>query len=158
QDLQQSALLLSLAAQRQQAFQQQWQQLSQNPTPQTAVQLEMANPEWATQVQNAWGGYNEQQRQQKMDLASPIYPTLLNGRPDLAEKQIQQHVDAIQNTPGYESNPQLQQDLNGAKQVLGLIQGDQQNGTRNAQAFLGGTLAAAMGPQDFMSHFGQGAT
>lgn len=158
QDVQQSALLRSLAAQRQQAFRDQWQQFSQNPTPQTAVQMAMANPEWATQVQSAWGGYNEQQRQQKLDLASPIYSTLLNGRPDLAEKLIQQHVEAIQNTPGFESNPQMQQDLNGAKQVLGLIQGDQQNGTRNAQAFLGGTLAAAMGPQDFMSHFGQGAT
>ncbi|WP_175770577.1 hypothetical protein [Burkholderia anthina] len=157
QDTQQSALLRSLAAQRQQAFQQQWQQFSANPTPQGAVQMAMANPEWASQVQNAWNGYNEQQRQQKIDLASPIYSTLLNGRPDVAEKLIQQHVDAIQNTPGYENNPQMQQDLNGAKQVLGLIQNDQEGGTNNAQAFLGGTLAAAMGPQDFMSHFGQGA-
>lgn len=158
QNVQQSSLLQSLAAQRQQAFRDQWQQFSANPTPQGAVQMAMANPEWATQVQGAWNGYNEQQRQQKIDLTSPIYSTLLNGRPDVAEKLIQQHVDAIQNTPGYESNPQMQQELNGAKQMLGLVQSDQQNGTRNAQAYIGGTLAAAMGPQDFMSHFGQGAT
>ncbi|TDV06070.1 hypothetical protein [Paraburkholderia caballeronis] len=158
QDLQQSALLQSLAAQRQKNFQQQWQQFSQNPTPQGAVQMAMSWPEMAQPIQGAWGSYNEQQRQQELDQISPVYSTLINKRPDVAENLVQQHIDAIQNTSGYQNDPQLQQQLTGAKRLLSLIQQDQQNGTNNAQAYLGGTLAAAMGPQDFMAHFGQGAT
>ncbi|WP_412021544.1 hypothetical protein [Burkholderia cepacia] len=158
QNVQQSALLQSLAAQRQQAFQQQWQKFSADPTPQSAVQMAMTNPEWAQQVQNTWSGFNEQQRQQKLDFISPVISTLQNGRTDLANNLVQQHIDAIQNTPGYENNPAMQQDLNGAKQMLATIQGDEQNGTKNALAQLYGTAAAAQGPHDFMSHFGQGAT
>lgn len=154
QDVQQSALLRSLAAQRQQAFQQQWQQFSQNPTPQTAVQMAMANPEWAQQVQSTWNGYNEQQRQQKLDFISPIVSSLQNGRGDLATNLVQQHIDAITNTPGYENDPAMQQDLAGAKQMLATIESN----PKAALAQLYGTAAAAQGPQDFLQHFGQGAT
>ncbi|TAM07259.1 MAG: hypothetical protein EPN70_03545 [Paraburkholderia sp.] len=153
QDVQQSALLRSLAAQRQQNFQQQWQQFSQNPTPQGAVQMAMSNPEWAQQVQGAWNGFNEQQRQQKLDFIAPIVSSLQNGRGDLATNLVQQHIDAITNTPGYEKDPQMQQDLAGAKQMLSTIESN----PKAALAQLYGTAAAAQGPQDFMFHFGQGA-
>lgn len=158
QDVQQSALLKSLAAQRQQNYQSAWQQFSSDPTPQNAVQMAMAFPELSTNVTTSWNQYNEQQRQQKLDFVSPIYSTLLNGREDLAEKLVQQHIDAIQNTPGYETDAGMQRDLSGAKQMLSMVQADQQNGTNNAQAYLGATMASAMGPQDFLTHFGQGAT
>jgi hypothetical protein len=158
QDVQQSALLQSLAAQRQQNFQQQWQQFSQNPTPQGAVQMAMTNPEWAQQITGSWNQYNEQQRQQKLDFISPVVSSLQNGRNDLAQGLIENHIDAIQNTPGYQNDPALQQDLNGAKQMLSTVQSDTQNGTKNALSYLYGTLAAAQGPQDFLTHFGQGAT
>jgi hypothetical protein len=154
----QQAQLEALAAQRQQNYQTQYQQFLQNPTPQAAVQMAMANPEYSATVQNAWNGFNEQQRQQKLDTFSPIYSSLLNGRPDIADKLMQQHIQAIQNTPDYESNPVMMQDLNVAKQVHSLIQSDQQNGTQHAQAFMGSTLAAAMGPQDFQQHFLQSQT
>lgn len=158
QNVQQSALLQSLAAQRQQQFQQQWQQFSQNPTPQSAVQMAMANPEWATNVTSAWNQYNEQQRQQKIDLSAPVAASLQNGRYDLASRLVQDHIDAITNTPGYDRDPQMMNDLQGAKRMLSTIQGDQDSGTKNALSMLYGSLAAAMGPQDFMHHFGQGAT
>lgn len=158
QQTQQQTALMGLAQQRQQQYQQQYQQFVQNPTPQAAIKLATANPEYSATVQSAWNGFNEQQRQQKLDTFSPIYSSLLNGRSDIADNLMQNHIDAVQNTPGYENNPQMTQDLNVAKQVHSLIQFDQQNGTKHAQAFMGSTLAAAMGPQDFQQHFAQSQT
>jgi hypothetical protein len=158
QNVQQSALLQSLAAQRQQDYRSSYQQFSQNPTPQGAVQMAMAFPELATNVTGAWNQYNEAMRQQKLSTIAPIAAALQNGRLDLAGNLVQQHIDAIQNTTGYESNPQLQQDLASAKSMQSMINGDQQNGTQDSLAHLYAVMAAAQGPQDFMLHFGQGAT
>ncbi|AOJ10335.1 hypothetical protein [Burkholderia mayonis] len=158
QNVQQSALLNSLAAQRQQQFQQQWQQFSQNPTPQSAVQMAMANPEWADSITSAWNRYNEQERQQKLDASAPVLASLQNGRYDLASKLVQNHIDAIQNTPGYDSNPHMQEDLAGAQQMLSVIKADQQGGTKDALSTLTASLVAAMGLPNFMQHFAQGAT
>lgn len=155
---QQQAGLTQLQNQRQQQYNDQLQQFRANPTPQAAAQLAMSLPELATNVSSAWNQYNEATRQQKLDQFTPVYSSLLNGRPDLAENLIQKHVDAIQNTPGYESNSSLQTDLNGAQNLLKMIQADQKNGTQYAQAYMGATMAAAMGPDNFLAHIGQGAT
>ena len=155
---QQQAGLAQLAAQRQQDYHNAWQDFSQNPTPQGAVQMAMAYPELATNVTGAWNQYNEATRQQRLDTVTPVAASLQNGRMDLASNLVQKHIDAIQNTPGYEENTQLQSDLSGSKNLLQMIQSDQQNGTKNSLSYLYGTMAAAMGPQDFMQHFGQGST
>lgn len=158
QQTQQQTQLMALGAQRQQQYNDQLQQFRSNPTPQAAAQLAMSMPELATNVAGAWNQYNEATRQQRLDQFTPIYSSLLNNRPDLAENLIQQHADAIQNTPGYESNSGLQQDLSSTQNLLKMIQSDQQNGTKTAQAYMGATMAAAMGPDNFLSHVGQGAT
>lgn len=158
QQAQQAASLLALSNQRQQDYRSAWQDFSQNPTPQGAVQMAMTFPELAQNVTGAWNQYNEQQRQQRLDTIAPIGAALQNGRLDLANNLVQQHIDAIQNTLGYDRDPSMQQDLQSAQQMQGIIQGDLQNGTQNALAHVYATAAAAMGPQDFMQHFGQGAT
>jgi len=158
QQIQAAAVGQQLQNQRMQNYQAAYQQFAQNPTPQGAVQMAMAYPEVASNVQQAWNGYNEQERQQRLDVFAPITSALQNGRLDLANNLVQQRIDALQNTPGLAQDPELQRDLNGAQQFQQLLQHDAQNGTQHALAFAYGTLAAAQGPQDFMQHFGQGQT
>jgi hypothetical protein len=156
--IQQQSQIAQAQAQRQQQYNDQLQQFRSNPTPQAAAQLAMSLPELASNVSNAWNQHAEAVRQQKLDQYTPVYSSLLNGRADLATNLVQQHINAIQNTPDYENNSTLQQDLSGAQNLLKMIQSDQQNGTKNAQAYMGATMAAAMGPQDFLQHIGQGST
>lgn len=158
QQIQASAIGQQLQNQRMQNYQAAYQQFAQNPTPQGAVQMAMAYPEVASNVQQAWNGYNEQERQQRLDVFAPITSALQNGRLDLADNLVQQRIAALSNTPGLDQNPQLQQDLQGTQQFQQLLRYDMQNGTQHALAFAYGTLAAAQGPQDFMTHFGQGQT
>lgn len=150
--------LLGLAAQRQQQFASQWQQFAQNPTPMAAIQMATANPEWASSISSSFNNYNDAQRQQTLNQLAPIASALQNGRYDIANDLVQQHIDAVQNTPGYEGNQQLQMELATARDAQKMIQTDQQNGTKNAQAYLFGTLAAAQGPQEFAKHFAEGQT
>ena len=154
QQVQQVAQGLQLANQRQQNFADQWKQFSANPTPQGAVQMAMANPEWSTQIQSTWNGYNEQQRQQKLDMISPVMASLQNNRPDLATNLLEQHARAIQNTPGYENDQGMQQDLAGTQNMLKIIAQD----PKQALAYVYATSAAAQGPQDFMTHVKQAGT
>lgn len=156
QQTQQQTALLGMAQQRQQAFSDQWQQFVKNPTPMAAIQMATANPEWSAALSSSWNNYTDAQRQQTINQLAPIAASLQNGRYDIANDLVQQHIDAVQNTPGYEGNQQLQSELATARDAQKLIQADQQNGTKNAQAYLWGTLAASMGPQDFATHFVQG--
>jgi hypothetical protein len=158
QQTQQQTALLGMAQQRQQAFADQWQQFVKNPTPLGAIQMATANPEWAGQISGSWNNFTDAQRQQTLNQLVPIASSLQNGRYDLANDLVQQHIDAVQNTPGYENNQQLQLELATAKDAQRMIQADQQNGTHTAQAYVLGTLAAAQGPQEFAKHFVESQT
>ncbi|MGS1071530.1 hypothetical protein [Burkholderia glumae] len=158
QQVQQSAIGQQLTNQRAQSYQNAYQNFSANPTPQGAIQLAAAYPEIGAHLPGAWQQYNEQARQQELTNLAPVVASLQNNRYDLASQLLQNHIDAINNTPGADQDPQMQKELAGARQLQQSVQNDAQTGGKGTLAGLYGTLAAAMGPQDFMTHFGQGQT
>jgi hypothetical protein len=158
QNVQQSALLQSLAAQRQQNYAQQYQNYLQNPTPEGARDLALTMPEVSANVQNAFGQYQQQEQQERLDTLGAVLTPLQNGRLDLAQQTVKQRQEAIENTRNWQSDPGLVRDMQGLSQMSNMIDGDMQNGTNKALGFTMLAGAHLMGPQDFYKAYGQAAT
>ncbi|RKE36635.1 hypothetical protein B0G76_2837 [Paraburkholderia sp. BL23I1N1] len=139
----------TVALQRQMMYPQMLQQALANPTPSNFAALTSMFPDQHAGLAEGWNMIHQQQQQQQLDGPSRAYAALVNGRPDLAQQIVGQQVTALQNSGTDPSNPVFAKQMQDAQTISKLIDSD----PKAAQGYLGAALSAAMGPQDFASHF-----
>lgn len=143
-----STLQAQQEKQRQLELQQQMQkdlgQLATNPNPTAKdfAQITMKYPQLAEHFKNTWTMLNADQQQTQLGNASQVYAALSAGKPDIAQKLLEDQAAAYTNA-GDEKNAKINSTL------AQLIQQSPETAKTSAGLF----LSSVLGPEKFASTF-----
>lgn len=134
------------AAEAANALQQQYetdvQAAMSNPTPQAFAALTLKYPQQREAFAQGWKMQSEAEQKGELSLATQAYAALNSGRPDIAEKVLQDRITAMKNAG---------QSTEDYEPLLDLVR----NNPQQARGYAGLILSHAMGPEKFADTFGK---
>lgn len=143
------ANMQSFQLQRQRQYYPMLEQVLQNPTPSNFAALTGMFPDEHAAITSAYDMSRTGQQQSVIQPVAQAYSAMLNNRPDLALNIVQQQRDALVNSNTNPNDPQFQQQMQHADQLMNTIKTD----PRAATGLMGATLSSVLQPDQFAQMF-----
>lgn len=118
--------------------------LGARPTVAAITDLITKYPQLSERFKAKLGQLSDEERQNRLAIATPIYAAMQNNRPEVAKSLLQQQADALRNA----GNEQGARDAEAQIKLIELDPG-------TATTSFGVTLAGIMGPEPFKNTFGE---
>lgn len=118
--------------------------LGARPTVAAITDLITKYPQLSERFKAKLGQLSDEERQNRLAIATPIYAAMQNNRSDIAKSLLKQQADALRNA----GNEQGARDAEAQIKLIELDPG-------TATTSFGVTLAGIMGPEPFKSTFGE---